>query len=78
MENTVLSFQTRELAESFATAWTRYSKRGHIIASGMEDVAVTVYDISKEDQQWINQYLSSDSLEEDLNWIDEYISSKYK
>lgn len=54
-----LTFQTRHQAEAFAIAWGRYSKTGHIIASGMENVVVTVFDVTEDDKKWINNYIEN-------------------
>lgn len=54
-----LTFPSRSQAEAFATDWGRYSKTGHIIGSGLENVEVTVFDLSQEDQNWIDNYVQS-------------------
>ena len=51
-----LTFANRELAEHFATAWSRYSKRGHIVGAGTENVEVIVHDVEESDKAWIDAY----------------------
>ena len=53
-----LKFPERLQAETFATEWSRYSKTGHIVGSGMENVEVTVFDVTEADKEWINDYVS--------------------
>lgn len=54
-----LTFPSRSQAETFATDWSRYSKTGHIIGSGLENVEVTVFGLSQEDQNWIDNYIQT-------------------
>ena len=52
-----LKFATRELAETFCKAWSRYSLRGHSLGSGLTDVSVKVHDVSESDERWINEWV---------------------
>lgn len=54
-----LTFTKRLQAEDFATAWGRYSKTGHIVGSGMENVDVIIFDVIDKDKTWINNYVSN-------------------
>ena len=54
-----LTFPKRSQAETFATAWSRYSKTGHIVGSGIENVVVTVFDVTDEQKVWIDNYVST-------------------
>ena len=53
-----LIFPNRQDAEDFCIQWSRYSKRGHTIGPGVENVEVTVYDLTGEDKDWIDNYIS--------------------
>jgi len=57
-----IKFATRELAEKFATDWSRFSLTGHIIGSGIENVEVKVFDITKEQKIWIDEYFLKTNL----------------
>ncbi len=54
-----LKFKNRSQAEQFAISWTRYSKTGHMIGSGTTNVEVTVYNITDNDKNWIEEYISN-------------------
>ena len=54
-----LTFKTIELANDFAMAWSRHSKTGHIVGSGIENVSVTVFDLTENDKEWINKYVNN-------------------
>lgn len=54
-----LTFPKRSQAENFATAWGRYSKTGHIVGSGTENVTVTVFEVTDEQKVWIDKYVST-------------------
>lgn len=54
-----LVFTKRLQAEAFAIAWGRYSKTGHILGAGMENVSVTVFDVTDDKKVWIDQYVST-------------------
>ena len=56
MNKATLKFSTREVAERFATDWGRYSKRGHIVGAGTENVEVMVFDLTDNDRAWIDNY----------------------
>jgi len=52
-------FETRTSAETFATLWARFSKKGHIVGSGLEDVDVTVHRVEPDELGWIKVYISN-------------------
>ena len=52
-----LTFATRKHAEAFARAWGRATKTGHIIGAGMENVKVTVHDVTDETKKFIDDYI---------------------
>lgn len=54
-----LRFTTRTLAENFATQWTFYSKKGHVMGSGSENVEVTLHDVTEADKTWINNFVQN-------------------
>lgn len=54
-----LTFPKRLQAENFARAWSRYSKTGHKLGSGTENVTVTVFDVTEDSKMWIDKYISS-------------------
>lgn len=56
MSKATLKFSTRSIAERFTTDWSRYSKRGHIIGAGTENVEVIVFDLTDNDRNWIEGY----------------------
>ena len=53
-----LKFETREQAETFTTIWSRKTKRGHIVGSGMENVEVMLHDVTPDELEWINQLIN--------------------
>jgi len=53
-----LTFSDRNQAHRFATAWSFYSLRGHVMGSGTEIVTVTLYDVTDEDRLWIDAYVA--------------------
>lgn len=55
--NATLKFPTRIQAENFATAWGRYSKKGHTVGAGTTDVEVSI-DIEEDEKEWIESYVS--------------------
>ena len=57
--NATITFPKREQAERFATAWARKTKTGHIVGSGMENVEVTVFDITEESKVFIDTFIES-------------------
>ena len=60
MENATITlrFETKSSAETFATLWARFSKKGHIVGSGLENVDVKVYDVTPIQLDWIKEYIS--------------------
>lgn len=54
-----LTFLTRQVAGDFATAWSRKTLKGHTMGSGLENVKVTVYDISGNEEIWIDNYVDN-------------------
>jgi len=53
-----LKFETREQAETFATIWSRKTKRGHIVGSGMENVELMLHDVAPDELEWIKQLIN--------------------
>lgn len=53
-----LIFSTRQTAEDFLIAWSRKTLRGHSIGSGKTNVKVVVYNVTDEDKEWIDAYVS--------------------
>jgi len=45
-----LTFPTRQLAEDFATDWSRKTLSGHTVGSGEENVEVSIYNITDGDK----------------------------
>ena len=56
MSKATLTFSTRVVAEKFATDWSRYSRRGHIVGSGNDNVDVVVFDLTDNDKNWIDNW----------------------
>ena len=54
-----LTFPERAQAIQFARAWSRYSKTGHTIGAGMQNVQVTVCNVQEYDKEWIDAYVKS-------------------
>jgi len=54
----ILIFKNRQDAKDFCIHWSRYSKRGYIFGAGTENVEITVFDVTEEDQTWIDNYTS--------------------
>lgn len=54
-----LTFATRDLAQEFATRWTFFSKTGHTIGAGTENVKVRITDLNDEKIAWVNNYVNS-------------------
>lgn len=50
-----LTFQNRDQAQTFATDWAFYSKKGYSLGSGTENVEVTIQ-IEESDKKWIDSY----------------------
>jgi len=53
-----LTFPNKELAQEFATKWGRYSKRGHVVGAGEENVPVTIWDLTEKDKEWVDNYIN--------------------
>ncbi len=53
-----LTFKTRLHAEDFSTKITRFTKEGTIVGSGLENVQVTVFNITDEVKNFIDEYIS--------------------
>lgn len=54
-----LTFATRFHAEDFSTKITRLTKEGTIVGSGLQNVKVTVFNVTDEVKEFINKYVSS-------------------
>jgi hypothetical protein len=48
-----LKFETRQQAEKFAAIWSRRTKRGHIVGSGIENVQLILHDVTPSELDWI-------------------------
>jgi hypothetical protein len=53
-----LNFETRQQAEDFAKLYTRFTLRGNLIGSGLENVKVTVYDVTTKELEWIMTFVN--------------------
>lgn len=53
-----LTFKNRPEAENFAKNWSRYTKTGHTIGAGIENVKVTIYNIDDDKKNWIDSYVN--------------------
>ena len=53
-----LTFKKRIEAENFAKDWARFSKSGHTIGAGLENVKVSIYGINDDAKKWIDNYVS--------------------
>ncbi len=58
MAKATLTFEKREQAELFALKWARKTKRGHIVGDGFTNVYVTVFHVTEDEKDWINQYVN--------------------
>ena len=54
-----LKFETRHQAEKFATLWARFTKRGHIVGAGIENVEVTLHDVTNSELEWVMQFVDN-------------------
>jgi hypothetical protein len=54
----ILKFPKREQAIKFSIDWTRYSKKGHSISSGLENVEVSIYGFEEDGKKWIDNYVA--------------------
>lgn len=61
-EQANLKFGLRQQAQDFSRAWAFYSKRGHIMGSGLENVTVLIFDVTEQDKIWIDQYIEKNKL----------------
>jgi hypothetical protein len=52
-----LKFPTRDDAERFASAWSRFTKDGHTVGAGTTDVTVTVTNVDDSRKEWIEKYV---------------------
>jgi hypothetical protein len=78
-----ITFPTRKQAQGFAIAWSRYCLRGHVISVGLENVSVTVDNVTEIDRQWIDDYIKeiSQPLLNEINELESYcegLLSKFK
>ena len=53
-----VNFDTRRQAQAFCTEWTMNTLTGHTMTAGMENVTVTVWDVTPEQLEWIKRYKS--------------------
>jgi len=53
-----LTFPTREQAQEFAKQWGRKSLMGHTMTAGLHNVQVTVWNVTDELKQWIDEYVN--------------------
>lgn len=58
MEATI-TFPTREQAEAFCKAWGRKSLMGHTMNAGLKNVSVTVWNVTTELKEWIDNYVNN-------------------
>ena len=56
--NANITFPKLSQAEDFAKAWSRHTLTGHTIGSGTENVKVTLHDVTDEQREWIDDYIS--------------------
>jgi hypothetical protein len=54
----ILKFPKRSQAEEFARDWSRYSKKGHTIGAGLENVEVSIYGFEEDGKKWIDNYVA--------------------
>ncbi len=54
-----LTFPTKQMAENFATAWSRHSLNGHTIGSGDTNVKVSIYNVNEDNKEWIDKYIAN-------------------
>jgi len=53
-----LTFTTRQQAEDFAKAWSRKTLTGHTVSAGMQNVQVTVWNVTDQLKEWIETYVN--------------------
>ena len=51
-------FEERQEAEVFATLWARFSKKGHTVSSGTQDVDVIVSGVTPCELDWIKEFIN--------------------
>lgn len=73
-----IKFPTKQQADIFATEWSRYSKTGHIVGAGTEDVEVTIFDLTEEDKKWVDNYTSKINHSILLDELPSLIANSYK
>lgn len=56
-----LTFPTRDQAEQFCKAWGRKTLTGHTITAGLHNVQVTVWNVTDQLKEWIDNYVNSKS-----------------
>lgn len=56
-----LTFLKRQDAEKFSIKWTRFSKTGTTVGSGMTNVKVVCYNVTQEGKDWIDKYIKNNS-----------------
>ena len=54
-----VTFGTRQQAQTFCSKWAMKTLTGHTMAAGMKNVAVTVWNVTPEQQEWIEGYKST-------------------
>ncbi len=59
MMKATITFPTRLQAENFATKWTRFTKEGNILGSGIENVKVTVFNVDENGKNFIENYINN-------------------
>lgn len=52
-----LTFKRKKDADIFTAAYSRHTKKGHIVGPGIENVEVTVFDVTDDEKYWINNYI---------------------
>ena len=53
-----IKFPTREMAQEFATHYTRFSHEWSYISAGKKNVIVVFYNVTPQGKIWINDYIS--------------------
>ena len=66
-----VTFETRQQAQTFCSEWAMKTLTGHDMTAGMKDVTVTVWNVTPEQLEWIEEYKSTleelDSILEELD-----------
>ena len=63
---TTLTFKTRQEAKEFSSAWVFKTLRAADVCKGWENVQVEIYDVSAEEQIWIDEYLNGSPTDDEL------------